>query len=493
VLVTGTKATHVFGAYEGSAEGIEVRCSDVRRVFATGASLEIGDVLVVGGSGGLVYGTADLRHVTVVNLHSPEGILQLGPYTVADSVFDDGENLFRTTKSNTVTATRSVWYDIANPFPDGGAPSSGLTEVDPMLSTAGDPCAEGYWPMYGSPLVDAGDPGDVDLDGSAADIGASGGSTAIDFVPDVDEDGVNASRDCDDHDASRRPNSPDSVGDGFDQNCDDLDGTDADLDGHASASSGGDDCADTDPSRYPGATDTIGDTVDSDCDGTDGVDGDGDRHADADFGGDDCDDADATSYPGAPDLAGNSVDNDCDGVDGVDADGDGFASVTSGGDDCDDAANLTFPGTGDQVGDGIDRNCDGSDGTDADADDADSEASGGDDCLDTDATVHPGATDTFGDAVDQDCSGADGEDSDGDGHASEASGGDDCADDDPLAHPGATEDKGGEDLDCDGKPSVGCGGCASSTPPRGVAGLGLFAAGLLLRRRGATACVDLVR
>lgn len=46
----------------------------------------------------------------------------------------------------------------------------------------------------------------------------------------------------------------DTVGDGMDQNCDGVDGVDADRDRHASIASGGDDCNDSDATVHPGAS-----------------------------------------------------------------------------------------------------------------------------------------------------------------------------------------------------------------------------------------------
>lgn len=57
------------------------------------------------------------------------------------------------------------------------------------------------------------------------------------------------------------PSADDQVGDGLDQNCDGLDGVDADGDGYASVASGGDDCDDGNPAAFPGA----GDFVEGSC------------------------------------------------------------------------------------------------------------------------------------------------------------------------------------------------------------------------------------
>ena len=187
-----------------------------------------------------------------------------------------------------------------------------------------------------------------------------------------------AGSDCDDGDRLRNPSADDDVGDGADQNCDGLDGVDADGDGHASAASGGDDCDDEDGGRSPGLPDQVGNDTDENCDGVDGVDGDGDGFASEASGGDDCDDGDLAIHPGAFDGIGNGggegegegegeaprgdgIDQNCDGVDGVDGDGDGHASIASGGEDCGDADPGVHPCADDVAGDGTDQNCDGAD------------------------------------------------------------------------------------------------------------------------------------
>lgn len=120
------------------------------------------------------------------------------------------------------------------------------------------------------------------------------------------------------------------------------------------------DCDDADPLRYPCADETAGDGLDSDCDEVDETDADGDGHDAVSVGGDDCDDASRWTYPGRDDRPGDGYDVDCDGHDDVDADGDGY---TADGDDlaadCDDANAAVYPGAADVPDDGLDTDCDG--------------------------------------------------------------------------------------------------------------------------------------
>ena len=77
--------------------------------------------------------------------------------------------------------------------------------------------------------------------------------------------------DCDDDDGSIHPGAPDGADpDSIDNDCDGVDGTDADGDGYASEATYGTDCNDGDPDIHPGAQDPAdtGD-VDEDCSGAD--------------------------------------------------------------------------------------------------------------------------------------------------------------------------------------------------------------------------------
>lgn len=124
---------------------------------------------------------------------------------------------------------------------------------------AGD-CGSDLRPSPESALIDAGDPGLQDDDGSRADIGAYGGPGASTLV-DVDGDGVIAG-DCDPFDALASLPSEELVADGLDQDCDGLDlcYVDADGDGVGSAQTG----------PAPVGCDTTGfSAVTGDCDDAD--------------------------------------------------------------------------------------------------------------------------------------------------------------------------------------------------------------------------------
>ena len=122
-------------------------------------------------------------------------------------------------------------------------------------------------------------------------------------LPDIDNDGVIDSEDCDAQNAAINASATDTVGDDIDQNCDGIDGTDGDGDGIASVASGGTDCDDADPSEEASAEQTF--YADKDGDGF----GDADNMASAcemPLGyvenADDCDDEESAVNPDAAEV-----------------------------------------------------------------------------------------------------------------------------------------------------------------------------------------------
>ncbi len=105
-----------------------------------------------------------------------------------------------------------------------------------------------------------------------------------------------------------------ATGDAQDENCDGLDGVDADHDGHGDAAFLGADCDDTNVGVNPGAADPYGDARDANCDHADGVDADHDRFgAKVGSTGTDCNDSDPFVSPAAFERC-NAIDDECDGL-----------------------------------------------------------------------------------------------------------------------------------------------------------------------------------
>ncbi|MEZ4239160.1 MAG: MopE-related protein [Myxococcota bacterium] len=343
------------------------------------------------------------------------------------------------------------WFDGAGAVI--GGPGITATDVatgaDPLLTswTPDGTCAgDVLWPVYGSPLVDAGDPAVADPDGSRSDIGAYGGPESDPYVhTDHDGDGVVFSHDCADDDDQVFPGNVETC-DGFDDDCDALvDDDDPDVSGrdvwHA-------DCDGDGQGVAAGAVEACLAPVDA-CVWL----------SEAAAGGaaaSDCDDADASVYLGADERCA-AGDQDCDGdadlgaVDALaywpDADADDFgdplaASVLACADpsdavhyvldatDCDDADPLVHP-QADERCNGIDDDCDAT--VDVGAVDA--------------ATYWPDVdADGFGDATAEpvvSCA----DPSDAVHYVAEAT---DCDDADAAVHPLADELCNGIDDDCDG-------------------------------------------
>ncbi len=270
---------------------------------------------------------------------------------------------------------------------------------------------------------------------------------------DLDNDGIVDSEDCDDQNAAINASATDTVGDGIDQNCDGVDGTDKDGDGLASIESGGVDCDDDNPDEEVSAESIF--YADKDGDGFGNAEN-STSACEMPFGyvdnADDCNDEFRELNPNAVEVC-DGLDNDCDGaiddeddsatslyVTYTDSDGDGYGDPTtelmscavpdsnvSVAGDCDDSDESIHPEKDEGPADGVDQNCD---GVELCYEDQDGDGFGGsftvdlvddgtgtfdcvtafgmtdndDDCEDTYGTIHPDAVEVC-DEIDNDCDG----------------------------------------------------------------------------------------
>ena len=318
-----------------------------------------------------------------------------------------------------------------------------------------------WWVPYAQEIEDTGADGDGDGvntcmgDCDDQDPYTYPGATEICDGLDNDCDGAIPADEADD----------DSDGDLACDDCDDADPTlhTLDLDGDFFSPCEGD-CDDTHPAINPFANDVVGDGIDQNCDGLDGVDADGDGYAAQFTGGDDCDDGDpALNLDDVDGDGGTTCDGDCDDSDAAlnltDVDGDGWNTCDE---DCDDTVAAIHPAAPDVCDGNLDNDCDGiadAQETDDDGDGA-SECDG--DCDDTDAAIQVGAEEVC-DGVDNDCDPTTDEevDFDGDGYALCAG---DCDESDESRSPAAFETCNGLDDDCDGQTDEACVTCTIEVP-----------------------------
>ena len=334
-----------------------------------------------GGGGGLYFASSSGRYTNNIIAYQSSGF--------GEFAYDGASGV------NALTTWSDFYANI--PADLGGTfvfstTADGNTTADPgfiRYSADGDCTNDLLGLSATSPLIDAGDPSILDLDGTVSDIGATGGPDAAGI--DADHDGYLSDVDCNDTNAAVNPESSESCND-IDDDCDGVvDGAtldvgtpwyaDADGDGFGDPLSGALACT----APEGGITD-----------------------------GTDCDDGDALAFPGASEVPYDGIDQDCSGADLTDVDADDYDADAVGGADCDDANAAISPSSAEVPYDGIDQDCSGADLTDVDADGYDAAAIGGDDCDDTNPAVSPLAFEVPDDGVDQDCDGADGYSDSGD-------------------------------------------------------------------------------
>ena len=361
-----------------------------------------------GGAVWVAGGAVDLLNVGITDATATEGgaflvdggVLSLGFCTVLGSQAGGGTG-------HHVDANGGAWSASHTAF--AFSPFAGQFSGVPASTYAfnhdfGDPFVASWisdaqtanddlWPSSISPLIDGGDPALLDVDGSTADIGISGGAWGV--PGDFDGDGYPQGVDCDDLDPAVNSGAIE-VCDGADNDCDGSIDEGLDLDGDGITPCAGD-CNDGDASILPGSTELC-DGLDQDCDGAvdEGWDLDGDGVTSC---AGDCADLDPATSPLTPEVC-DGFDNDCDGAadEDFDADADGFGACF----DCDDTNAAVSPSTT-ELCDGVDQDCDGliDDGFDLDLDGATVCAG---DCDDGSALIGPAVPETC-DGLDNDCDG----------------------------------------------------------------------------------------
>ena len=252
---------------------------DVHGNHLCGGDAEEGGAVAVIAHQGTLAGT--LRNNLWIDNQATTGGSAL--FSTGNSVLDLDNNTFHGSATSAILAdppgvlgsTNNAFVDLGSSAIVGGAevslsyslfweataPERGAQThliADPEFMDPVVDCTATLRPSPTSPLIDAGDPAILDVDGSPSDIGAYGGPGAV--VWDLDGDGV-TDEDCAPTDPAISTPTDEIIGDGIDQDCDGLDLCYLDLDedglggpdvaaGDCTApglSSETGDCSDTDP------------------------------------------------------------------------------------------------------------------------------------------------------------------------------------------------------------------------------------------------------
>ncbi len=171
------------GVSAPSADGAAVHLSNVGLVQSVvGGSVFVGNVAADGGSALSCDGTSVVSAInnTVVGNDTR---MDQGAFSVDEDCMAEVINnaIAYNSQAGVVGTTPIVAYNLFFGNVETWPPGIDGTnlELDPMFVDWTGSCDDDLSPRVGSPLIDAGDPSIVDLDGSRSDIGATGGSYGV--------------------------------------------------------------------------------------------------------------------------------------------------------------------------------------------------------------------------------------------------------------------------------------------------------------------------